>query len=271
MRKKGFLPCLLTLILVLSFCLPLYAGERLKMSTTTSTENSGLLDLLLPPFEKRYNVRVDVIPVGTGKALQLGRNGDVDIVFVHAREAEEEFVAEGYGVNRRDVMYNDFIILGPENDRSGIKGARNAVDAFVRISKGNAPFFSRGDNSGTHKKEMALWREAGLKPAGRWYLETGRGMGHTIVTANEKLGYTIADRGTYLALRKKIDLVIVYEGDKILYNPYGIIAVNPAKYPHTNYVMAMAFIGWVTSPEGQRIIREYKQSGEALFKALAIP
>lgn len=271
MRIKSLLVCLLAFALLLSFCLPVCAGERLKMSTTTSTENSGLLELLLPPFEKRCNVRVDVIPVGTGKALQLGRNGDVDIVFVHARKAEDRFVAEGYGVNRRDVMYNDFIVLGSENDPSRVKGAGRAVDAFVRISKGNTPFFSRGDNSGTHKKEMALWDKAGIKPAGKWYLETGRGMGHTIVTANEKLGYTIADRGTYLAFRNKIDLVIVYEGDRILYNPYGIIAVNPARHPHTNYVMAMAFIGWVTSPEGQRIIREYKKFGEALFKPLAIP
>jgi len=265
------LACFLTLVLSLSFSLPVNAGERLKMSTTTSTENSGLLDLLLPPFEKRYDVRVDVIPVGTGKALQLGRNGDVDIVFVHARKAEDRFVAEGYGVNRRDVMYNDFIILGPENDPSGVKGAKDAVAAFVRISRENTPFFSRGDDSGTHKKEKTLWGEAGIKPAGKWYLETGRGMGGTIVTANEKLGYTIADRGTYLAFRNKIDLVVVYEGDKILYNPYGIMAVNPAKYPHTNYVMTMAFIGWITSPEGQRIIREYKKFGEVLFRPLAIP
>ena len=271
MKTRGFILCLFTLALILPFCLPLYAGERLKMSTTTSTENSGLLDLLLPPFEKRYKLRVDVIPVGTGKALQLGRNGDVDIVFVHARRAEDRFVAEGYGVNRRDVMYNDFIILGPNNDPSGVKGTENAVDAFVRISRGNTPFFSRGDNSGTHKKEKALWAEAGFKPTGKWYLETGRGMGDTIVTANEKLGYTLADRGTYLAFRSKIDLVVVYEGDKILYNPYGIIAVNPARYPHSNYVTAMALIGWVTSPEGQRIIREYKKFGEILFKPLAIP
>jgi tungstate transport system substrate-binding protein len=241
------------------------------MSTTTSTENSGLLKVLLTPFEQKCEVRVDVIPVGTGKALQLGKNGDVDIVFVHARKAEDEFVAGGYGVNRRDVMYNDFIILGPKNDPSDVKEARSAVDAFVRVSKATTPFFSRGDNSGTHKKEKAIWGNAGIKPEGSWYLETGRGMGDTIVTANEKLGYTLADRGTYLAFRDKIDLTIVYEGDKILYNPYGIIAVNPAKYPHANYLMAISFIGWVTSQEGQRIIREYKKFGEVLFKPLAIP
>jgi tungstate transport system substrate-binding protein len=271
MRNRKFFVFLLAFVLVFSLSLNAYADERLKMSTTTSTENSGLLNVLLPPFEKRFNVRVDVIPVGTGKALKLGSNGDVDIVFVHARKAEEKFVADGYGVNRRDVMYNDFIILGPKNDPSGLKGAKSAVDAFKKISKGKTPFFSRGDNSGTHKKEKAIWSKAGIKPAGKWYFETGRGMGDTIVTANEKLGYTIADRGTYLAFKSKIDLEIVFEGDNVLYNPYGIIAVNPAKYPHTNYVMAMAFIGWVTSPEGQKLIREYKKFGEILFKPLAIP
>lgn len=271
MRNKYYYRGLLAFALIFTFSLTVNAAERLKMSTTTSTENSGLLKVLLPPFEKKFDVRVDVIPVGTGKALKLGENGDVDIVFVHARKAEDEFVAEGHGVNRRDVMYNDFIILGPKNNPSHAKGAGSAVDAFVRISKGTTPFFSRGDNSGTHKKETAIWGNAGIKPAGSWYLETGRGMGDTIVTANEKLGYTMADRGTYLAFRDKIDLVIVYEGDNILYNPYGIIAVNPAKYPHTNYLMAIAFIGWVTSPEGQKIIREYKKFGEVLFKPLAIP
>jgi len=260
----------MVLALVFSFSLTAVAEERLKMSTTTSTENSGLLDVLLPPFQKRFNVRVDVIPVGTGKALKLGRNGDVDIVFVHARKAEEKFVSDGYGVNRRDVMYNDFIVLGPKNDPSGLKGAKNAVQAFKNISKGKTSFFSRGDNSGTHKKEKSIWGKAGVKPEGKWYFETGRGMGDTIVTANEKLGYTIADRGTYLAFKNKIDLVIVYEGDKILYNPYGIIAVDPAKYSHTNYVMAMAFIGWVTSADGQKIIKEYKKFGEVLFKPLAV-
>lgn len=269
--KKLVFLYLLTFALIFSLSCELYASERLKMSTTTSTENSGLLGVLLPPFEKRFNVRVDVIPVGTGKALQLGKNGDVDIVFVHARKAEDQFVDEGYGVNRRDVMYNDFIVLGPKNDPSGVKGVKSAVDAFAKISKGNVPFFSRGDNSGTHKKEKAIWEKAGIAPAGKWYLETGRGMGDTIVTANEKLGYTIADRGTYLAFKDKIDLEIVYQGDNILYNPYGIIAVNPGKYPNTNYVMAMAFIGWVTSSEGQKIIREYKKFGEVLFKPLAIP
>lgn len=270
MKNKKLFLSLLTIALVFALSFPVYAGERLKMSTTTSTDNSGLLDVLLPPFEKRFNVKVDVIPVGTGKALKLGSNGDVDVVFVHAKKAEDKFVADGFGVNRRDVMFNDFIILGSKNDPSGVKTAKSAVDAFKKISKGKASFCSRGDNSGTHKKEKLIWEKTGIKPEGKWYLETGRGMGDTIITANEKLGYTIADRGTYLAFKNKIDLVIVYEGDKILYNPYSIIAINPEKHPHTNYIMAMAFIGWVTSPEGQKIIREYKKFGEVLFKPLAI-
>ena len=270
MKGRKLFFSFLIVFLVFTLTSAVYAEERLKMSTTTSTENSGLLNVLLPPFQKRFNVRVDVIPVGTGKALKLGSNGDVDVVFVHARKAEDKFVADGDGVNRRDVMYNDFIVLGPKNDPDKVKSASSAVDAFKRISHGKTPFFSRGDNSGTHKKEKIIWGKAGVKPEGKWYFETGRGMGDTIVTANEKLGYTIADRGTYLAFKNKIDLVIVYEGDNILYNPYGIIAVNPAKYSHTNYVMAMAFIGWVTSVEGQKIIREYKKFGEVLFKPLAI-
>ena len=270
MKGRKLFFSFLIVFLVFTLTSAVYAEERLKMSTTTSTDNSGLLNVLLPPFQKRFNVRVDVIPVGTGKALKLGSNGDVDVVFVHARKAEDKFVADGFGVNRRDVMYNDFIVLGPKNDPDKVKSASSAVDAFKRISHGKTPFFSRGDNSGTHKKEKIIWGKAGVKPEGKWYFETGRGMGDTIVTANEKLGYTIADRGTYLAFKNKIDLVIVYEGDNILYNPYGIIAVNPAKYSHTNYVMAMAFIGWVTSVEGQKIIREYKKFGEVLFKPLAI-
>ncbi|HUU40270.1 MAG TPA: substrate-binding domain-containing protein, partial [Desulfatiglandales bacterium] len=167
MKTKKLFACLLTLALIFSLSYEIYAVERLKMSTTTSTENSGLLNVLLPTFEKKFNIKVDVIPVGTGKALELGKNGDVDIVFVHARKAEDQFVAEGHGINRRDVMYNDFIILGPENDSSGVKGAKSAVDAFVKISKGGVPFFSRGDNSGTHKKEKEIWEKTGIEPAGK--------------------------------------------------------------------------------------------------------
>ena len=242
----------------------LHGEVRIKMSTTTSTENSGLLYVLLPPFEEKFDVKVDVIAVGTGKALKLGENGDVDIVFVHAREAEEKFVEEGYGVNRRDVMYNDFIIVGPEEDPAGVKG-KDAGESLKRIYSNKITFASRGDDSGTHKKEKALWEEVGLKPEGTWYLETGQGMGITLQMADEKKAYTMVDRGTYIAYENKVDLVILSEGDEGLFNPYGIIAVSPVKHPHVNYVYAMAIIAWVTSVEGQKIISDFKKDGKVLF------
>jgi len=234
------------------------------MATTTSTDNSGLLDVLLPPFEQELNVRVDVIAVGTGKALKLGENGDVDVVLVHARQAEEEFVQNGFGVNRRDVMYNDFVIVGPEQDPADIRG-RDPVTALLRIAERHADFVSRGDESGTHVKEKRLWELAEIAPRGEWYIESGQGMGATLQMANEKEAYCLVDRGTFIALEEKVDLVILCEGDEKLFNPYGIIAVNPYRHPHTNYVYAMALIGWVTSPEGQRIIGEFKKSGKILF------
>jgi tungstate transport system substrate-binding protein len=242
------------------------------MSTTTSTDNSGLLSVLLPPFEEAFQVKVDVIAVGTGKALALGANGDVDVVFVHARAAEDKFVADGDGVNRRDVMYNDFVIIGPESDPAGIKEVQSATEAFKKIAEAQAGFISRGDDSGTHKKEKIIWQEAGITPEGEWYQEAGQGMGAVLTIANDKQAYTMSDRGTYLAFTEKIDLKILSEGDPILYNPYGIIAVNPAKFPHVNYTKAMAFIGWVTSPEGQKIIKEFgkEKFGQPLFYPMVI-
>jgi tungstate transport system substrate-binding protein len=266
MKKIAFYIIILMLIAV-----SVSAEERLKLATTTSTDNSGLLNVLMPPFEKMFNVRVDVIAVGTGKALTLGRNGDVDIVLVHARSAEDKFVEEGYGVNRRDVMYNDFIIIGPANDPAGVKKDNDAVKALKAISAKEAPFTSRGDDSGTHKREKSLWKEAGIEPAGAWYMETGQGMGATLQIADEKRSYTISDRGTYLAYKDKIQMEILVEGDiRRLANPYGIIAVNPAEHPHANYIYAMALIGWVTSVEGQKIIAEYRRFGESLFHPSAI-
>ena len=249
------------------------AEERLKLSTTTSTENTGLLKVLLPPFEKMFNIKVDVIPVGTGQALKLAENGDVDVTIVHARKLEDEFMAKGFGVNRRDVMYNDFVILGPKNGPAGIKQAKNAYEAFKKIVDTKAVFISRGDNSGTHAKEKECWNEAKVKPSGNWYVESGKGMGEVINMADEKKAYTLSDRGTYLAYKGKTDLVILFEGDPLLFNPYGIIAVNPAKYPHANYLKAMALIGWVTSQEGQKIIRGFGKDkfGEPLFIPTAIP
>lgn len=253
-------------------CTHSMAQERLRMSTTTSTDNSGLLEALLPPFESMFDVTVDVIAVGTGKALTLGKNGDVDIVFVHARQAEDEFINDGFGVNRRDVMYNDFIIMGPQDDPAQIKGLQNAAEAFKKIAQAKAPFISRGDDSGTHKKEKKIWEQAGIVPKGPWYQEVGQGMGAVLQIANEKQAYTLADRGTSLAFNRKISLKVLGEGDSALYNPYGIIATNPEKYPHVNYIKAMALIGWITSQQGQKIIRDFgkERYGQPLFCPLAI-
>ena len=270
--KRLLSVCIIVIGVVLLFSVGGFAQDRLKMSTTTSTENSGLLDVLLPPFEEMFDVKVDVIAVGTGKALALAANGDVDIVFVHARPAEDKFVADGNGVNRRDVMYNDFVIIGPEADPAGIKEAQSAAEAFQKIANAKAEFISRGDDSGTHKKEKLIWQEAGLTPEGNWYQEAGQGMGAVLTMANDKQVYTMADRGTYLAFSKKIDLQVLFEGAPILYNPYGIIAVDPAKYPDVNYLKAMALIAWITSPEGQKIIQEFGKDtfGIPLFYPMVI-
>ncbi len=271
MTKKR---CTVVLLLMLLLVIPLTgsAQERLKLSTTTSTENSGLLAVLLPPFEKLFNVKVDVIAVGSGKAIVLGKNGDVDVVLVHERAAEDKFVAEGDGVNRRDVMYNDFIIAGPQDDPANIRGLKNAADAFAGIAKAGARFISRGDQSGTHIKEKDLWAKAGIVPQGKWYHEVGQGMGAVLKMADETKAYTLTDRGTYLAMTGKLKLETLCEGDAVLLNPYGIIAVNPAKFPHVNYLKAMALIGWITSQEGQKIIREFgkEKFGQPLFYPTAI-
>ncbi|MHB8765778.1 MAG: ABC transporter substrate-binding protein [Deferrisomatales bacterium] len=242
-----------------------FGGTRLRMSTTTSTENSGLLKVLLPPFEKANDVKVDVIAVGTGKALKLGENGDVDVVFVHARAAEDKFVAEGFGVDRRDVMYNDFVVVGPAADPAGLKGAKTGTEAFRKLAGGAAPFISRGDDSGTHKKELELWKAAGGEPKGAWYVPAGQGMGEVLTMADEKMGYALADRGTYIAYAGKVDLVVVFEGDQGLFNPYGIIAVNPARHPHAQYALAKKLIEFVTGPEGQRLIAGFQLNGKQLF------
>ena len=239
--------------------------ERVRLATTTSTENSGLLDYVLPVFTENYGIPVDVVAVGTGAALELGRNGDADAVMVHARNLEDRFVAEGYGVNRRDIMYNDFIILGPSSDPAGVSDAGSAAEAMDLIAENESIFISRGDNSGTHNRELQLWSSAGVEPSGSWYREVGQGMGAVITIANEEEAYTLADRGTYLSYRSDMDLEVIYEGDQSLFNPYGIIAVNPEQYPENNYVGAMALIAFFTSPEGQELIGEYRVQGEVLF------
>ncbi len=255
---------------------PIKVQEKLRMATTTSTYDSGLLDVLNPVFQQKCNCIVEVIPKGTGAAIQTAKDGDADLIFVHARGKEDAFVNEGYGVNRRDVMYNDFVILGPESDPAKIRGMTSAAEAFRNIAAagmaGNATFFSRGDNSGTHTKEKAIWDATGIVPSGTWYNSVGKGMGDTLTAANEKLGYTLADRGTYIKWKSKegFELQLLVEGpvkggDPILKNPYGIIAVNPEKYPDVNYKLAMEYIEFVTSKDGQELIKNYRVNGEQLF------
>ncbi len=244
----------------------------LRLATTTSTQNSGLLDDLLPRFEKSHGVKVHVIAVGTGKALKLGENGDVDLVMVHAPAAEMDFMDSDFGVNRRPFMKNDFILVGPSSDPAGLKGSANLAEALAKIKKSEtAQFISRGDDSGTHKKELELWEKAGGKPSGGNYLEIGQGMGAALRMADEKDAYTLSDRGTYLAMKDQMDLAILFEGDAGLDNPYAVIAVNPARYPDSNYMDAMLLIAWLTSPEGQKAIGDFRVGGELLFHPTAIP
>jgi len=266
MRRFSHVPeTLIVLVLLALTALPGAAEERLRMSTTTSTENSGLLAVLLPPFEKKFGCKVDVVAVGTGKALKLGEAGDVDVVFVHARTLEDRFVANGFGVSRRDVMYNDFVLLGPTDDPAGARKTNGAPDAFRAIASKGSPFVSRGDESGTHQKEKEIWTAAGIAPRGAWYVEAGQGMGEVITMATQKRGYTLSDRGTYIAFRKKTDLAVVREGDANLWNPYGIIAVNPKKHAHVKYELAMRLIDFITGTEGQALIAGFKVDGEPLF------
>lgn len=245
-------------------------AQTIKLATTTSTENSGLLGALLPPFERQTGYKVHVIAVGTGKALRMASDGNVDVVIVHAPKAEAAFVEAGDGVNRRDLMYNDFVIVGPAEDPAQIRDAPDVANALLRLAAANGLFVSRGDDSGTHKKELELWPLTGVEPGAPWYREVGQGMGRTLQIANELDAYTLVDRGTWLALRSKLSLQMFIEGDAKLFNPYGIIAVNPAKYSDANYAGAMALIAWVTSIDGQAIVRDFEIDGEPLFKPLAV-
>ena len=240
-------------------------NPRVKLATTTSTDNSGLLGYLLPEFTENTGYTVDVIAVGTGAALGLGEKGDVDVVLVHAREKEDAFVDGGYGVNRKDVMHNDFVILGPPSDPAGISSAETAGEAMESIAESESDFVSRGDNSGTHFKEQQLWESAGITPGGQWYKEAGQGMGAVITMTNDMQGYTLADRGTFIAMRDTIDLEVQFEGDPALFNPYGIIAVNPDKHPHINYDGAMALVNWIVSEKAQKLIAQFKKGGDQLF------
>ncbi len=260
--------CLLLFSLKLSFSA--VAGESgnnhvLKLATTTSTENSGLLQYLLPVFERDTGYKVHVIAVGTGKALRMGRDGDVDVVLVHAPAAEQKFVDDGHGVKRVGVMYNDFVIVGPADDPAAASKSSSGKEALGRIAKNKAVFISRGDDSGTNKKELSLWKEAGIKPLEPWYREAGQGMGKVLQIAGELSAYTLTDRGTWLAFKNKSPLRIVYQGDPALFNPYGIIAVNPARYPDINFTAAQALIKWITSPAGQQLIGNFSVADSQLF------
>ncbi len=245
------------------------AGQRnIILATTTSTQDSGLLDVLIPLFEKKTGYFVKTIAVGSGQAMVMGQKGEADVLLVHSPEAEDQVMAAGHGVNRRLVMHNDFIIVGPAADRGGIKGTKSAGAAFKRIAAAKALFMSRGDNSGTHAKEKAIWKVAGIAPDGQiWYQQTGLGMGQTLNVASEKQAYTLADRGTYLALRKRLDLVILVEGDRDLLNIYHVIEVNPARWPKVNAGGARAFADFMVSPETQAVIRAFgvDKFGSPLF------
>lgn len=241
--------------------------KELKLATTTSTQDSGLLDVLLPEFEKDTNYKVKVIAVGSGQAIEMGTAGDVDVILVHSRAAEDKFVADGFGIDRRDVMYNDFLIIGPAEDPAGIKGSTDTIMAFKTIAAKQALFVSRGDDSGTDKKEKGIWEKAGIKPAGAWYIESGQGMGDTFRMADEKKAYTLIDRATYLAQKDKYKLEVIIEGDKSLLNPYGVIPVNPEKFPKVDYEGATKFAEWLTSEKGQKMIGEFgvKEFDQQLF------
>jgi tungstate transport system substrate-binding protein len=257
------------LCLTLALSAPVFAGETLRLASTTSTEATGLFKYILPAFEKQCVCRVSVIAVGTGKALKLGENGDVDVVLVHSRADEDQFIAQGFGVDRRDVMYNDFVIVGPASDPAKMRNETTTASAMLRIRDGGHTFISRGDESGTHKKELALWKATSIAPKGAWYLAAGQGMSEVLLMASERGAYTLSDRSTYLTLKPKIELEILFAGDPALYNPYGVIAVNPTRFPDANYRLAKQFIDWLTSKAGQQLIASFSINGKPLFFPLA--
>jgi tungstate transport system substrate-binding protein len=288
--------CLLAAIVVISFLGPSYGNDKvLTISTTTSTQATGLLDVLLPSYEKDTGIKVKVIAKGTGAAIRDGRDGNVDLIFVHAKSREEQFVKDGFGTKRYGVMHNDFVILGPQNDPANIKGVSNPVAALEKIARAQSMFVSRGDDSGTHTKEQALWGQtsltlenttttivkkgkkkavSALNPKGKWYISLGQGMGKTLTFADEKQTYILSDRGTFIKYKygKKpsIDLVVLCEGDKALTNPYGVIPINPKKHPHVKYKTAKGFAKWLVTEKAQNLIGNYKLLNKQLFYPDAI-
>ncbi len=262
--------CLIvTVILLVTY--QAQASERLRLATTTSTDNSGLLAFLNPIFTKQTGIQVDVIAVGTGKALKLGENCDVDAVLVHAPVAEKQFVKAGFGVNRLPVMHNDFVIAGAQKDPADIRHLRTAAKALQKIAQARAPFVSRGDDSGTHKKEIQLWKQAGLEPEGRWYYAIGQGMGAALQFADNKQAYILTDRGTWLAMKDKLDLTLLLQGDPLLHNPYHIITIPPERCPNVAFESARQYATFLTGPEGQKLIAEFKVHGQQLFYPDVLP
>ena len=257
--------CLFALLLATSA----QAQQRyITVASTTSTEQSGLFKHLLPIFEKQTGIQVRVVALGTGQALDMGRRGDADVVFVHAKPLEEKFIAEGQGVKRYEVMYNDFVLIGPRSDPARVGGSQDVLAAFRKLKEAKAPFVSRGDRSGTHFAELETWKAAGIdieKEKGSWYRDTGQGMGPALNTASAMNAYLLADRGTWLSFKNRGELTILVEGDKRLFNQYGIILVNPAKHPDVKKELGQQFIDWVLSREGQQAIADYKINGQQLF------
>ncbi|HJW53359.1 MAG TPA: extracellular solute-binding protein [Burkholderiaceae bacterium] len=240
----------------------------ITVASTTSTDQSGLFGFLLPVFQKKTGIQVRVLALGTGQALDLARRGDADVVFVHAKAAEEKFLAEGHGVKRYPVMYSDFVLIGPKSDPAKIAGGKDILEALKKIEAAQSPFVSRGDRSGTHMAELAFWKDAGIeidKSKGPWYRDTGQGMGPALNTASSMNAYIVADRATWLAFKNRGDLAILVEGDKRLYNQYGVMLVNPDKHPTVKKDLGQTFIDWLVSPEGQKVIADYKIGGEQLF------
>jgi tungstate transport system substrate-binding protein len=266
LNHRHFLPAAL---LALVLALPAGAQDKfITVASTTSTEQSGLFGYLLPLFEKDTGIAVRVVALGTGQALDIGRRGDADVVFVHDTSAEEKFIAERYGVKRFPVMYNDFVLIGPKSDPAKVAGGKDILAALFKIQAAQAPFASRGDKSGTHAAELRYWKDAGVDldaKKGAWYRDTGSGMGPTLNTASAMNAYVLADRGTWLAFKNRGDLTILVEGDKKLFNQYGVMLVNPGKHPHVKAAYGQQLIDWLVSPQGQEAIAGYKIGGEQLF------
>ncbi len=263
--RNGLLAAALTCAALLAGGSVSASDRHITLASTTSTEQSGLFAHIVPLFREATGIQVRVVAVGTGQALAIGRRGDADALLVHDRLGEERFVDESYGVDRRDVMYNDFILIGPSSDPAGVAGADSILEALRRIAESQSAFASRGDDSGTYRKERQLWEEAGIAPSGRWYRELGSGMGPTINTAAGMNAYVLADRSSWLSFRNRQELVMLHEGDDTLFNPYGSILVNPERHPSVKFDLASKWHEWLTSEEGQQAIASFKVRGEQLF------